>query len=523
GLMAAGLRTRWPTLPALGSALAFGLASPHLAVDAQGLWAQTGETASLGLAVALLSRRRLGTVGGAAAGIASGAAFFCRPTALLLLPVLAALPQRPARRALRAGLIAATVVVASVLLLQLRLYGHPLGGYGLLNEREGGAFGTAHLAEGMAGVLVSPSRGLLVFCPWVLMVALATCASRRPRARRVALGAWISAAAVLLAAAGHAKWWGGHSLGPRLAIEAAFALALALPPVWGRGRRSAARRVALAALVILSAGLQLALARSAAAGDWNEAAIVDHLAGRVLWRWKDSQLAAALIPGWTLELPPYDETRLDPRQAGSRRVFFDLGEAADARYETDPFRTSPLRGLAPAFRRLDPDRLRTGKQLFRFLPRGAPNAVTVGEGEVAAFDVHPLRDADLFVLLSALDLAGVPEGTEVARLVLRTSDGKRRDYPLRLEEDVFRFGPASGRQLPPRAFLYAGLLNQPDVLIGTQLRARRLAGALERVELRGTSKGVRVSLLAATLAAPERRGKGRRAARPEVIDRVREK
>ncbi|HSM14479.1 MAG TPA: hypothetical protein VLA66_10475, partial [Thermoanaerobaculia bacterium] len=30
GLMAAGLLTRWPTLPALGSALAFGLASPHL-------------------------------------------------------------------------------------------------------------------------------------------------------------------------------------------------------------------------------------------------------------------------------------------------------------------------------------------------------------------------------------------------------------------------------------------------------------------------------------------------------------
>ena len=277
---------RWGDAEALGASAVFALASPVLPGAAQSLWSVTGETFALCLALWLLLRVRSLP---AAAGLALAAAFACRPTAVIpALAALAVLAGTDRRSLLRcAGAFAGgAALVATV---QLALYGHPLGAYGSLNTA-GRAFNT-HFASSLAGVLASPSRGLLVFCPWVLLVPFGL----RPawKADRTLFG-WIAASlaatlGIVLLASAHLMWWGGWSLGPRLATEAAPFLALATIPLF---RARAPVRPALLALVAFAAVTQFLLAYNPAASDWN-GQVFDRAGLRSLWYWERGQLAAA--------------------------------------------------------------------------------------------------------------------------------------------------------------------------------------------------------------------------------------
>jgi hypothetical protein len=91
-----GLRRRvgWPS--ALFGLATLALGTQVLLSMSQGLWSLTGELMALALAFALLDARDERPGPAAAAGVAAGFAFLCRPTALLLLPFLAA--GGPARR-----------------------------------------------------------------------------------------------------------------------------------------------------------------------------------------------------------------------------------------------------------------------------------------------------------------------------------------------------------------------------------------------------------------------------------------
>ena len=173
----------------------------------------------------------------ATAGLVMALAFACRPTALIPAFAMAAALAALDRRSLLRYAAALGAGVALVAAVQLALYGHPLGAYGAMNTAAR-AF-NAHVASSLAGVLASPSRGLLVFCPWVLLVPFGLRLARRTDR---ALFAWslaglAASAGVLVLAASHVKWWGGWSLGPRLLTEATPFLALACVPVFREARR----------------------------------------------------------------------------------------------------------------------------------------------------------------------------------------------------------------------------------------------------------------------------------------------
>jgi hypothetical protein len=277
---------RWGDGPALAGATAFALASPLPSNAAQSLWSFTGEAFCISAALYLLlgSSRRAG-----AAGVAAAFAFACRPTALLGAAALGiALAPTDRRAAARYG-SAFAAGSAAVCAAQFALYGHVLGAYGALNT--GHAAFNPELLSGIAGVLASPSRGLLVFCPWVLLLPFAFRAARGDRETRiwVAAAAGAASASVLLSAT-HLLWWGGWSQGPRLATEAAPFLGLAAVPLALRGRRLL--RPAFLALAAFSAVVQLLLSYVPAAWEWN-GVVLDRLGIRAMWRWRDSQLAAA--------------------------------------------------------------------------------------------------------------------------------------------------------------------------------------------------------------------------------------
>src|SRR5262249_13357800 len=86
---------------------------------------------------------------------------------------------------------------------------------------------------GLAGLLISPSRGLLVFSPFFVFVVLAIAPAwvrRRDQPLPLALG--IGALALLLVTAKWTIWWGGHSFGYRLLIEMLPALMVLLALAW---------------------------------------------------------------------------------------------------------------------------------------------------------------------------------------------------------------------------------------------------------------------------------------------------
>jgi hypothetical protein len=277
---------RWGDAEALGASAVFALASPVPSSAAQSLWSVTGETFAICLALWLLLRARSFP---AAAGLAMAAAFACRPTAVLPAlaagAVLAATERRALFRYAAAFCGGAVVVVAA----HMALYGHPLGAYGSMNTAER-AF-NAHFVSGLAGVLASPSRGLLVYCPWVLLVPFGLRPAWRTDRR---LFAWIAASlavsvGIVFIASAHVMWWGGWSLGPRLATEAAPFLALACIPLF---RSKEPIRRLLLALFAIAAATQLLLAYNPAASDWN-VRVFDRAGRRSLWYWDRGQLAAA--------------------------------------------------------------------------------------------------------------------------------------------------------------------------------------------------------------------------------------
>ena len=153
-------------------------------------------------------------------------------------------------------------------------------------------------ASSLAGELVSPARGLLVFSPIVVLAVVGVMINRRRRALdglSVALIAVI--AAHWLVVSGAYDWWGGYSYGPRYMSDMLpFLVVLALPAVsWLAQKEPGPVRTAAssgtAALVAASVLFNLGGAWSDRAIEWNSD---QPLTTHRLWSWSDPQFLRGL-------------------------------------------------------------------------------------------------------------------------------------------------------------------------------------------------------------------------------------
>jgi len=125
-------------------------------------------------------------------------------------------------------------------------------GYGA----EASSFGTP-LIEGLAGQLVSPGKGVLWFCPAILL-GLAGVAGLWRRSPRVAGTILAGSALLLLATSKYYQWHGGGCWGPRFLAPLAPLWLLGAAEVFSRwGSLGAARRAGVAALAALSLGVAM--------------------------------------------------------------------------------------------------------------------------------------------------------------------------------------------------------------------------------------------------------------------------
>lgn len=219
-------------LPGLALAAGSVAGSSLVSTVATGLWNVGFAVLFLGLALLYLLRRPEEARGGAFYAtlfLLVATAFVCRPTAgffVVALVVFFLVERR--RPAAWVGGLALLLAVHFGLLLGIDRVGWLLGYYSPRKLLPGGS-----LVSGLAGTLISPSRGLLVFSPFVILVLVGAIVRFR-RWRREGLYwlavVWIGVQVGVMAL--REVWWGGHSYGPRLLAEVMVPIVLLACLLW---------------------------------------------------------------------------------------------------------------------------------------------------------------------------------------------------------------------------------------------------------------------------------------------------
>lgn len=125
--------------------------------------------------------------------------------------------------------------------------------------------------EGLYGVLLSPGRGLLIYCPFIAVVLMATLARMRVAAREPLVWFSLAWAGTQLVATGlKTQWWGGSSFGPRQLAELLVPMALLASWLWRTRSVPSSPAHPWLARAYLAAGA-LALVMHSGQGLWNPA------------------------------------------------------------------------------------------------------------------------------------------------------------------------------------------------------------------------------------------------------------
>ena len=197
------------------------------------------------------------------AGLALGFSFWCRPTNLLPLVFLGGyLTYTERRRAAPFWMAAALVFAAGAALCYPAWHAFTPPYF-----RQSGLFGlSGETFAALAGNWISPSRGLLVFCPVLLLcVAGWRDLARRDRPLALALAGLIGVHWILISL--YIDWTGGYSYGPRYFADLVPVFVLLLLPVLGEWPR---RRGALVALAAISFAIHFRGAFHLSVHEWNK-------------------------------------------------------------------------------------------------------------------------------------------------------------------------------------------------------------------------------------------------------------
>jgi hypothetical protein len=277
-------------------ALGLGLGTGLWPQVSQTLWAH--ETAIFGMAIAVAAfsttEARLPAGATLCAALGLALAGLARPQlAPMIAVMLAGIWARAPRRAAIAAVSVVAAAAAAMMFVNWRWFGTPLGAVALLRDTNTAIHGTRGWIdwrfEGFAGLLLSPSRGLLVFSPIVAIALFGfTDAVRAP---------WTSplrwcALAVLAQFAlygSYAVWWAGHTYGPRYMLDVLPVMVPLATVALARAHMGRVTTVLCGAALIWSIAVSATGAFCYPHDRWNTDPVdVDRDHPR-LWAWSDPQ------------------------------------------------------------------------------------------------------------------------------------------------------------------------------------------------------------------------------------------
>lgn len=228
-------------------------------------------------------------------------AVVCRPQNAIGAALLAAagLYVRPRRWAWMA--VPAVVLGAALVWYNLTVFDNLVGGYAELYQSQAHGWRglgpenvfTYPLSAGIPSVLVSPSKGLFVYTPLMVVafVMVAVQAIVRPTPLVWAILLWTASAVVLFAK--NRLWWGGTSYGPRYFSELMPALILVMAMGWQLIERSLPRLGLVVALGWVGVSIQLVGALTWPCG-WHASPTWIDFDLRRLWDFEDPEIDRCL-------------------------------------------------------------------------------------------------------------------------------------------------------------------------------------------------------------------------------------
>ena len=274
-------------------ALVYGMASSTWSVSSQALWTHGLTQLAFAFLLWALLRNPASWGYGFWVGLALAVAAANRPPNVLMAVALLIYFARRQRRQLLAFCAPLFVVGLGVLAYNLHFFGSVLGASPDALRTSGALdiFLQGSAGKGIAGLLLSPNRGLLMFMPWTIFALWG--AVRLWRQRTFAWGPYVigGAVAVCLLYAQYDHWWGGWCFGPRYLTDLLPFLAFFLVPVCPRMPGAPALLITFALAVVLAVWVQVVGTYYYPGGQWDTQPLdVDKHPERV-WDWPDTTLS----------------------------------------------------------------------------------------------------------------------------------------------------------------------------------------------------------------------------------------
>jgi hypothetical protein len=239
-------------------------------------------------------------------GVCAGCSVAFRPTNVVFLLVLAGYVLLSGWSPDRKGVFALSAVFLPIAYLMCNrlMYGH-LFSFG---EAESG-FARGALHRGLPGLLISPSRGLLVFSPVFLFAAIGVYLWFRdgrtwyPKIYGTCL---LVAAVHLVMISRWRGWTGGFNYGPRLLTDVVPCLVILMIPALRLVEQSRGWKLAFAGALLVSVVVQGIGVFFYPNGRWDALPQPVSRQRQRVWDWKDNQIFRSARAGPVLE--PYQLT-----------------------------------------------------------------------------------------------------------------------------------------------------------------------------------------------------------------------
>lgn len=281
------LRRYLPVKRAVILALLFALATSAYSVAGRAIWQHTPSMLLLAITINLLLRAEERPVLAVWAGLPVALSYTVRPTDSLFVLIFTAYVAVRHRKYLLAYLLAAAPVAAIFLAYNYSIYHDWLSPYyqtpldGFLPRN------WSRMSVGLAGNLISPSRGLFVFTPVFLFSIWSMVRGKW----KTPLAPWLVTLVVLhwLCVSSYvSNWWAGHSYGPRFFTDLTPIFVLFLIPYFQNWEGlTLGLRIAIVILALVGLAIHLRGGWSVAVIRWNVDPVnIDQHPERN-WDWSD--------------------------------------------------------------------------------------------------------------------------------------------------------------------------------------------------------------------------------------------
>jgi hypothetical protein len=277
---------------ALLCALAFAFGTAAWSTASRSMWQHGPSMLFLSLGALLAVRSRLRPEAARWLGLPLAAAYIMRPTNALPLMAFGLWVVVCRRRQVLWFGAGAAAVLSLFVVVNLSTYGSLLPPY-YAAQRLGN---TPHLLEALAGNLISPGRGLLLFSPVLGLAAVGVILKLRAGTLDgidLVLAGCVVAHWVAISS--FPRWWGGDGFGPRFFSDMVpFLIVLSLPVVLWLGTAAPAPRrtvaaAACSALLVVSVAINFAGAYLPSTWCWNVVPANFDTRPERLWSWRDPQ------------------------------------------------------------------------------------------------------------------------------------------------------------------------------------------------------------------------------------------